>query len=177
MNHEIRLYLNTRHSRIQIFVCWDFNIDWILPQLLIRFDWSQLSGSIVIRVTSASSQSAISILVTWRKLTNQRKSAHPDLLGQRICDVINSTRKLIWPFLSCDENTDRWLATGGSDPYYYWDRSWYTAAFLKLNPALSIWSVVINTRLLRCSYQWPHKQRTKNQGAVSAVRGRYPWLG
>lgn len=56
----------SQHTRIQIFVCWDFNINWILSQLLIRFDWSQLS------VTSASSQSAISILVTWQKWTNQR---------------------------------------------------------------------------------------------------------
>lgn len=70
--HEPWNKIISQHTRIQIFVCWDFNIDWILSQLLIRFDWSQLSWSIVIRVTSASSQSAISILVTWQKWTNQR---------------------------------------------------------------------------------------------------------
>lgn len=64
--HEPWNKIISQHTRIQIFVCWDFNIDWILSLLLIRFDWSQLS------VTSASSQSAISILVTWQKWTNQR---------------------------------------------------------------------------------------------------------
>lgn len=64
--HEPWNKIISQHTRIQIFVCWDFNIDWILSQLLIWFDWSQLS------VTSASSQSAISILVTWQKWTNQR---------------------------------------------------------------------------------------------------------
>ena len=48
---------------------------------------------------------------------------HSDLLRQRICDVISSTRTLIGPFLSCDENTDRLLATGESDPITTWDRS------------------------------------------------------
>lgn len=37
---------------------------------------------------------------------------------------INLNATLIGPFLSRDQNTDRWLATGGSYPNYYWSLSW-----------------------------------------------------
>ena len=70
--HEPWNEIISQHACIEMFVSWDFNIYWILCQLLIRFDWSQLRGSIKIRVTYASSQSAINILVMWQKWTNQR---------------------------------------------------------------------------------------------------------